>query len=149
MAASHWSHRSGPRVGSRAGVPMNDERPPDSSPRPPLRSGRYLWLLFALLALTLLVQFSRWRPEPATITYSQFEAELQHNNIAAVLVIPETRVLQGSLRQATRIDGREITDYRVVLPFTDPSPLVARLDTLGIRIEGGEGGSPWSSILLA
>jgi len=130
---------------------MNDKHSPATSPQPPLRSGRRLWLPLALLLLLLLLaQLARWHPEAATVTYSQFEAELNRNNISAVRVMPEARVLQVSLRQATRIDGQDLHEFRVILPFTDPAPLVTRLESQGgIRIEGGESSSTWGSVLLA
>jgi cell division protease FtsH len=130
--------------------PMADNQPPTAPARRPASppGRRLLWLL-PLLLLVVVIQLSTWRSEPARITYSQFETELDRDNVAAVQVIPESRAVRGSFRQATRIDTRETTDFRVVLPFTDPAPLIARLETKGIRIEGGETGSPWGTFLVS
>jgi len=128
---------------------MTDNRPGAVPPRKPLLLGRrHLWLL-PLLLLVLLAQLSIWRSQAPPITYSQFQTELDRDNITAVRVAPESRLLRGSFRQATRIDGRELTEFRVILPFTDPAPLVTRLETHGIRIEAEESGSPWQTFLIS
>ena len=129
---------------------MTDNRPATAPPRKPSLMGRrrHLWLL-PLLLVVLLAQLSIWRSEPATITYSQFETELDRDNVSAVSVVPESRVLHGSFRQAARIDEHAMSEFRVILPFTDPAPLVTRLETKGIRIEGGESGSPWGTFLIS
>ena len=127
----------------------DDRRPaaPHQTPSPTWWR-RSLWLLPVLL-LVLLAQPSIWRSEPATITYSQFETELDRDNVSRVQIVPEARLLRGSLRQAAAIAGREISEFRVVLPFTDPAPLVSRLEGRGIPIEGGESTSPWGGFLLS
>jgi cell division protease FtsH len=112
--------------------------------------GRPLWVLLALFLLLWLAQLVRSRPVPATITYSQFQTELDSNNISAVRIMPEARVVEGSLRTASRVDGRELRDFRVFLPFTDPAPLVARLESRGgIRIESGEETSAWGRVFFS
>ena len=128
---------------------MTDNHPPAVPPRRPLLKGRrHLWLL-PLLMLVLLVQLSIWRSGPATVSYTQFDTELARDNISGIRIVPESRVLYCTLRQADTIDGRELREFRVILPFTDPAPLVSRLEAKAIRIEAGESGSAWGTFLLS
>ena len=57
--------------------------------------------------------------------------------------------MSGTLRRSVQIDHHAVTRFRVILPFADSAPLVARLRTKNVQVVGGEAGSPWSTFLLA
>jgi cell division protease FtsH len=123
--------------------------PEKDSRRPALPPGlRLLWLI-PLLLLLVIPQLSIWRREAPAIAYSEFEAQVDQDNIATLQVLPENRVVRGTFRRPVRIGPQDQPGFRVILPFADPTPLVAKLAARGIRIEGVEGGSGWSGWVLS
>ena len=114
----------------------------------PARGHRRLWL-YLLVPLLIVAQFWFMRAAPPPMDYSQLETELERDNIASVLVVPESRALRGSLRKGITADGKVMRTFAVTLPFTDAAPLVARLRAKGVRIEGGESGSLWATFLVS
>jgi len=127
---------------------------PAASPASPARKFRIsprnlLFWLLPIVAVVAVLQCPGWRDESPMITYTQFEAQLDGDNIASVEIAPDERLLSGALRQAAVIDGRHISRFRTALPFTDPAPLVARLEVRGVPIEGKAPSSPWSGVLFA
>ena len=126
---------------------------PETTPstRPPARPARpSLWRLWpiVLLLLLLYLQFAPWRAPAEFLTYSQLETQLDQGNVDSVLIVPENRGLSGTLKTPIRIDTREVRNFRVVLPFTDAAPLVARLEARGVAVEGGASSSGWAGILI-
>jgi len=127
---------------------------PAASPASPARKFRIsprnlLFWLLPIVAVVAVLQCPGWRDESPMITYTQFEAQLDGDNIASAEIAPDERLLSGALRQAAVIDGRHISRFRTALPFTDPAPLVARLEVRGVPIEGKAPSSPWSGVLFA
>ena len=121
--------------------------PPQASKVPPLRRS-HLWLLLFVIA-ALGAQFWYARKDLGRLAYSQFDAELDRDNVLAIEVVPESRQLRGVLRKATRIEDRDITAFQVALPFSDPAPLVARARAKGVRIEATENGAAWWTMILS
>ncbi len=105
------------------------------------------WLLPVLLVIVLL----RWpmRAEVPAITYSQFSAQLDQGNVAAVEVVADAHLLRGTLHRPVEIDRRTVARFETVLPFTDPAPLVTRLEAKGVPIEGKESGTTWGGLLVS
>ena len=126
------------------------ENPPPTAqpPQSPPRGHRRLWL-FLVIALLLVAQFWFMRAAAPPMGYSQLETELERDNVASVIVVPESRALRGSLRKGITADGKVMRTFAVTLPFTDAAPLVARLRAKGVRIEGGESGSLWATFLVS
>lgn len=122
--------------------PPAPARKPGLSPRSLL-----LWLLPVLL-LVVLLQWP-WRAEVPAITYSQFAAQLDQDNIAGVEVVADAHLLRGTLHRPVAIDRRTVSRFQTVLPFTDPAPLVGRLEAKGVPIEGKESGSTWSGLIAS
>jgi cell division protease FtsH len=123
--------------------PPAPARKPGLSPRSLL-----LWLLPVLLLVVLLLQLPG-RAEVPGITYSQFAAQLDQGNIASVEVVADAHLLRGSLHRPVEIDRRPVSRFQTVLPFTDPAPLVGRLEAKGVPIEGKESGSTWSGLIAS
>jgi cell division protease FtsH len=123
---------------------------PPAPARKPRLSPRSLlpWLLLPVLLLVVLLQWPG-RAEVPAITYSQFAAQLDQGNIASVEVVADAHLLRGSLHRPAEIDRRTVSRFQTVLPFTDPAPLVGRLEAKGVPIEGKESGSTWSGLIAS
>jgi cell division protease FtsH len=104
-------------------------------------------LLLASALGVQLIQSRRARmPE---ITYSEFRAQLDADNVARVEVAPDARNVRGELRKPATIRDREVTRFRTFLPFGDPAPLVARLEEKDVPIVATHGGVSWVTLLVA
>ena len=125
-----------------------------SSPPAPARKPRLSlrsllpWLLLPVLLLVVLLQLPG-RAEVPAITYSQFAAQLDQGNIASVEVVADAHLLRGSLHRPVEIDRRTVSRFQTVLPFTDPAPLVGRLEAKGVPIEGKESASTGSGLVVS
>ena len=125
--------------------PRNQER------RPPRSWGIrtvLLWVL-AFVTMTLMFQSIQRREQRTAITYSDLTRELARDNIAAVEIVTEERALSGQFRVPVRIEGREVRDFRTILPFEDPAPLVARLEERRVPIRAAKASTSWLGILLS
>jgi cell division protease FtsH len=88
------------------------------------------------------------RTAPTDMGYSQFQAQLDSANVTGVEVTPDEHLVEGTLRHPVIVDGRSVSSFRTVLPFTDPSPLVSRLEDQGIPVKGKLTSSSWSRLFL-
>ena len=82
-----------------------------------------IWLVIALVLMTVFNQFSVRQPSQTTMEYSQFITEMKQGRIAKVVI--EGRVLRG-----TKSDGRQFTTYSPSDPW-----LVSDLLKAGVIVE--------------
>jgi cell division protease FtsH len=83
------------------------------------------------------------------VTYSDFGAALDSGNVAQVEVNPEARQLNGTFKRPTTMNGTRITEFRVMLPFNDPNPVVERLEAKKVPIVARGAGSGWTAMLVS
>lgn len=82
-----------------------------------------IWLVIALVLMTVFNQFSVRKPSQTTMEYSQFINEMKQGRVAKVII--EGRVLRG-----TKSDGRQFTTYSPADPW-----LVSDLLKAGVIVE--------------
>jgi cell division protease FtsH len=128
---------------------LSERNPPElPSTVPAPVSKRPMWLL-VFVVVALLAQFWFGRPQAEGITYSQFEAELDRGNVLSAEIAPESRGVHGALRKEATIDGRKLSKFHAMLPYTDTAPLVVRLKAKDVQMDGSESGSPLTTVLFA
>jgi hypothetical protein len=84
------------------------------------------WLL-VLLVPAFLLQVVGPRQEQATeLTYTQFSAQIERDNIAEVTFI-EGRRVEGTLRSTTQVDGEPVNKFLARLPIENDESCPRRL----------------------
>jgi len=106
-----------------------------------------LWLLVALLALTLYNTMSRQKNPTQEFSYTSFLTQLDAGNIGEVTVVDGKR-LEGEFRTPVLQDSRSAKGFTVLLPFTNSEQLQARLEQSGVTIEAKESKTGLLSVLL-
>ncbi|HUG01087.1 MAG TPA: ATP-dependent zinc metalloprotease FtsH [Longimicrobiales bacterium] len=100
------------------------------------------WLL-VLLVPAFLIQIVGPREEQATeLTYTQFSAQLERDNVAEVTFI-EGRRLEGTLRSTTQLDGEPVTKFLARLPIENDEELLKELEARGVTIAAADAPENW------
>ncbi|MEZ4587562.1 MAG: ATP-dependent zinc metalloprotease FtsH [Gemmatimonadales bacterium] len=83
-----------------------------------------------------------------TLSYSELGAQLDRGNVERVELFPSTGALEGVLKRAIDVSGKETNRFRTELPFDDPAPLVARLEEHGVAIDVSRQSSTLLTLLM-
>ena len=127
---------------------MDGTRKPQ--PASPFRlSPRIISALVMVLAILAAQWFWSAKNRPLEITYSQFTGQLEADNVTRVEVVADAGLIRGDLRTPATLDNRLVSQFQTILPFDDPSPVVARLEAKKVPIVGARGGSSWLTLLLS
>ena len=140
----------------RPGNPYPGNSGQNRGEREPERKGTFwartprtlaFWIIFILLAIAGVQFFTRARSGEVTITYTEFQKQLEAGNVEKALVTDTE--LQGDLRKPafTLTDNREYQKFKVVLPFID-SDMIKRWDEKGVEYNFKEKPSNWMGILF-
>jgi cell division protease FtsH len=108
-----------------------------------------LWLLLMGVFLWTARAAFPGKDRGPEIPYSDLTAQIDADNVASIEINPETRTVDGSFKQPVKVGAASVTLFRVSLPFTDPAPLVARLEAKRIPIVARSGGSGWTTVLVS
>ncbi|MEW5873897.1 MAG: ATP-dependent zinc metalloprotease FtsH [Candidatus Zixiibacteriota bacterium] len=139
----------GPRTPKRPRLPLDPE------PKQPFRwkrSSRTLLFWLALITLSaLLINFYNFGRTPRVeVTYTEFVEQLDGGNLESVTVMDRTiegKFKVGILKNVNR-KSQQVEDFWLLLPMTDPAPVVKRLEEKGVKIAAKEEGVNWTNILL-
>jgi len=91
-----------------------------------------LWVVIAVVLLTVFSNFSPRSGEVQDMAYSTFLREVKADNI-------DTAVIKGPIIEATKRDG---TKYRIYSPETENTPLIGLLDKEGVTTWGAPEDKP-------
>src|SRR5688572_24560279 len=105
------------------------------------------WVLITLLAGTLFTYTSGSKESAPTITYSDYLAQLESNNISAV-IIQDGQGLIGEFRNKIQINRRPAGRFKVQLPVKDSEAEVAALKQKNVQIKSEPASQSFGSILL-
>jgi cell division protease FtsH len=124
---------------------------PQQPPRPRrLPRGLLIWLLVALVALSLFNLLSNRRGSRLPLPYSRFEEELASGNVAEVVF--RGREIVGELNAPVAVgEGgrvREGLRFQTKIPFEDPD-LVQRLRDSGVGIKTEDPSLNWFHAILS
>jgi cell division protease FtsH len=115
-------------------------------PKKPFNWGRFsktlsFWILIILVPVAF-IQLSGARGEPTpTITYSQYDRELERGNVSAV-TIQAGKSIVGQFKDRVAVNGREARRFSVRLPVENSDAEVDRLRKQGVQIEAQEARTP-------
>jgi cell division protease FtsH len=122
---------------------MADREPTKNNPN---RWGRFskvasLWVLVFLIPL-ILIQMMDSGEESEALSYTQFRAELERDNVEEVTFI-DGRALEGELKSAIAGETGTFTRFRTELPVRDSEGLVSRLEEAGVTIAARDADRDW------
>jgi len=115
-------------------------------PKKPFNWGRFsktlsFWILIILVPVAF-IQLSGTRGEPTpTITYSQYDRELERGNVATVTIQAGKNIV-GQFKDRVAVNGREARRFNVRLPVENSDAEVDRLRKQGVQIEAQEARTP-------
>src|SRR5215212_7000880 len=115
-------------------------------PKKPFNWGRFsktlsFWILIILVPVAF-IQLSGARGEPTpTITYSQYDRELERGNVSAVTIQAGKSII-GQFKDRVAVNGREARRFSVRLPVDNSDAEVDRLRKQGVQIEAKEAPTP-------
>jgi cell division protease FtsH len=96
------------------------------------------WLLIVLIPIAFYTMLGSGREDHEEIPYSEFDRELERDNIARVEVNKPESTIKGEFKQPVRFGGKPtgVENFLVVLPFEPSEVFVERLAAKGVPISG-------------
>ncbi len=105
------------------------------------------WILLVLVPLVLFNYMAGDEEEHYEISYSEFRAELDRENVHSVKVI-EGVTMEGEFRQAVERDGEERTHFKTHLLGPISDALIEDLEAQGVVLTGEPEQTPWWTFLV-
>jgi len=105
------------------------------------------WLLVILLPIAFWKMLGTAGQNRVEVTYTQFRNQLELSNIAEV-EITDGKFVEGEFKRAVPVSGREVEQFRVVLPIKDSEDLITALVGQNVRIKGKEPKTPIGFIFM-
>src|ERR1700687_5273844 len=126
---------------------------PNKNPKKPTNwskvSKQLSFWVFVILVPVAIIQFSGKGSDAAPeISYSQYDAELQKNNVDKVTV-QAGRLLTGEFKEKIAVKGRLVQKFRSLLPTENSSDEVARLRDHGVQIQAEDARPSFTTILIS
>jgi len=126
---------------------QSDEKRPENGLNRFLRTASF-WALIVLIPLAIYQVMDTSREVRKELTYSEFRAQLQAENIAKVTITEGTKV-EGEFRRALQENGVEIEGFQTLLPTEASQELLDRLEQGGVEVEARESGANWVGLLVS
>ncbi len=105
------------------------------------------WVLLIVIPVAF-IQFSSARGDQApTISYSQYDRELQKGNVSKVTIVAGTEVA-GEFANKVQINGREAKRFAMQLPVSNSDEELKRLREKGVEIDAKRASTGLSTILI-
>ena len=130
---------------------MQDRNPERNKPT---RLGRFsrtasFWILLFLIPVLIIQIFNDpQRQDAAELTYTVFSQQLEHNNLAEVVIVGGKRV-EGSLKQPIPVEDRMVREFWTLLPIENSESLVESLEARGVPIAAEPETQPWWTTLIS
>jgi cell division protease FtsH len=125
---------------------QSDEKRPENGLNRFLRTASF-WALIVLIPLAIFQVMDTSREVRKELTYSEFRAQLQAENIAKVTITEGTKV-EGEFRRALQENNVEVGGFRTLLPTEASQELLDQLEKAGVEVEAKESGANWVSYLM-
>jgi len=126
---------------------QSDEKRPENGLNRFLRTASF-WALIVLIPLAIYQVMDTSREVRKELTYSEFRAQLQAENIAKVTITEGTKV-EGEFRRALQENGVEVEGFQTLLPTEASQELLDRLEQGGVEVEARESGANWVGLLVS
>ena len=116
-------------------MPSNMQTPPPKKDRDWGRMSKQLsfWILLILIPLAFIKLMNPTSDQAQTITYTQYDRELERGNIAKVTV-QDGKAIVGEFRQPISVKGRDTKKFNVCLPVSNSDEELQRLRAANVEI---------------
>jgi cell division protease FtsH len=105
------------------------------------------WILIIATAFLMTTVFSPGRTKPEELSFTEFNHQLDSDNVEEVTVIDGKRI-EGTLRQPVPKDQTSIQEFFTLMPIRDSELVMTRLEEAEIPITGAEARQNWGIILI-
>ena len=126
---------------------------PNKNPKKPTNwskvSKQLSFWVFVILVPVAIIQFSGKGSDTAPeISYSQYDDQLQKNNVDKVTV-QAGRMVTGDFKQKINVKGRQVQKFRTLLPTENSSDEITRLRDHGVQIQAEDARPSLTTILIS
>src|SRR6195256_4223945 len=126
---------------------------PNKNPKKPTNwskvSKQLSFWVFVILVPVAIIQFSGKGADAAPeISYSQYDDQLQKNNVDKVTV-HAGRMVTGDFKQKINVKGRQVQKFRTLLPTENSSDEITRLRDHGVQIQAEDARPSLTTILIS
>jgi cell division protease FtsH len=126
---------------------------PNKNPKKPTNwskvSKQLSFWVFVILVPVAIIQFSgKGSDATPEISYSQYDDQLQHNNVDKVTV-QAGRMVTGDFKQKINVKGRQVQKFRTLLPTENSSDEITRLRDHGVQIQAEDARPSLTTILIS
>ncbi|MEJ2547840.1 MAG: ATP-dependent zinc metalloprotease FtsH [Gemmatimonadota bacterium] len=106
------------------------------------------WALIVLIPLAIFQVMDTSRQVEKELTYSEFRAQLDADNVMKVTITEGVRV-EGELRRPLQENGIEIGNFNTLLPTEASQELLDQLEERGVEVEAKEAAANWVNYLVS
>ena len=106
------------------------------------------WALIVLIPLAIFQVMDTSRQVEKELTYSEFKAQLDADNVMKITISEGVRV-EGELRRPLQENGIEIDNFNTLLPTEASQELLDRLEEGGVEVEAKEPAANWVNYLVS
>jgi len=106
------------------------------------------WALIVLIPLAIFQVMDTSRQVEKELTYSEFKAQLDADNVMKITISEGVRV-EGELRRPLQENGMEIANFNTLLPTEASQELLDRLEERGVEVEAKEPAANWVNYLVS
>ena len=124
-----------------------DKKDSTSGPTRFLRTASF-WALIVLIPLAIFQVMDTSRQVEKDLTYSEFRAQLDADNVVRVTITEGTKV-EGELRRPLQESGVDIDRFNTLLPTEASQDLLDRLEEKGVEVEAKEAAANWVNYLIS
>jgi cell division protease FtsH len=107
-----------------------------------------LWILIIATAFLMTTVFSPGRDQPEELIFTEFQRQLESENVQEVTVIDGRRV-EGRLKQQIPVGQKSVQEFYTQLPIRDSELILQRLEAADIPITGAEARQNWWMVLVS
>jgi len=106
------------------------------------------WALIVLIPLAIFQVMDTSRQVEKELTYSEFKAQLDADNVMKITISEGVRV-EGELRRPLQENGIDIANFNTLLPTEASQDLLDRLEERGVEVEAKEPAANWVNYLVS
>ena len=106
------------------------------------------WALIVLIPLAIFQVMDTSRQVEKDLTYSEFRAQLDADNVVRVTITEGVKV-EGELRRPLQESGIDVDRFNTLLPTEASQDLLDRLEEKGVEVEAKEAAANWVNYLIS
>ena len=106
------------------------------------------WALIVLIPLAIFQVMDTSRQVEKDLTYSEFRAQLDADNVVRVTITEGVKV-EGELRRPLQESGVDVDRFNTLLPTEASQDLLDRLEEKGVEVEAKEAAANWVNYLIS